>query len=67
MNEGAPGTYRPLPDQPLIEFQALGTRHIPDSPLVIQVIPEPSTLALGFFGIFLISMKALLRRAAKIL
>ena len=44
----APGTYRNLPDQPLIDLEQLGTRHIPDSPLVIHVVPEPSALALAF-------------------
>lgn len=40
------GTYQNFPDQPLIESLSLATRRTPDSPLVIQVIPEPSTLAL---------------------
>jgi hypothetical protein len=56
----APGTYRNLPDEPLIEFVALGTHRLPDSPLVIQVIPEPSILALGFFGMLLISVRLIL-------
>lgn len=60
----APGAYRNFPDQPLIEFQALGTRRISDSPLVIQVVPEPSTLALTFCGMLLIIAKPLLRTVA---
>ncbi len=40
------GTYQNHPDQPLIESLPLSTRRIPDSPLIIQVIPEPSTVAL---------------------
>jgi len=56
----APGTYRNLPDEPLIVFVALGTHRLPDSPLVIQVIPEPSILALGFFGMLLISVRLIL-------
>lgn len=43
----AEGSYQNFPDQPLIESLALATRRIPDSPLVIQVIPEPSILALA--------------------
>jgi hypothetical protein len=62
----APGTYRNFPDQPLIEFQALDTRRISDSPLVIQVVPEPSILALAFCGMLLGIAKHLLRRTAKI-
>jgi hypothetical protein len=43
----AEGSYQNFPDQPLIESLSLATRRIPDSPLVIQVIPEPSILALA--------------------
>jgi hypothetical protein len=46
----APGTYRNSPDEPLISFEELGTRHVADSPLLIQVIPEPAALALLAFG-----------------
>lgn len=44
------GTYQNYPDQPLIESLSLATRRIPDSPLVIHVIPEPSTTALFVCG-----------------
>lgn len=58
------GTYRNMPDEPLILFETHGTHHIPDTPFSIQVVPEPSTLALCFTGMLLISVKALFRRAA---
>jgi hypothetical protein len=55
----APGTYRNAPDQPLIDFPHLGTRHVSESPLVIHVVPEPSTLALALFGLAAIALKFL--------
>jgi hypothetical protein len=46
----APGTYRNMPDQPLLSFLSLTTHRSLDTPLVIQVVPEPSTLILGLLG-----------------
>jgi len=60
----APGTYRNMPDQPLLLFVNHATHRIPDTTLVIQVVPEPSTFALGFLGILLVSATSLLRRTA---
>jgi len=61
----APGTYRNFPDQPLMESLSLHTRRIPDLPLIIQVIPEPSTLALACCGMLLLLAKPVLRRIAR--
>jgi hypothetical protein len=53
----APGIYRNLPDEPLIDFIQLGTRHISDGPLRIEVVPEPATTALMFLGIAVLTAK----------
>ena len=50
----APGIYRNMPDEPLIDFDQLGTRHISEAPLRIEVVPEPAMGALVFFGVGLV-------------
>jgi hypothetical protein len=57
-----PGSYSLLRDQPLIRFEDLATHRISDSLLIINVIPEPSSLALGFCGVLLVCLRNPWRR-----
>ncbi len=53
----APGMYRNLPDEPLIDFDAIFTRRIADSPLRIEVVPEPPALGFAFLGLALLLIR----------